>query len=120
MSQLPVFEDTVWRFTRHRGRLQYFTDIHFAGRDYRIVMTLGAKKLHVDLFSNIVRHTESAGRPDPVIPGAAVRHMTMTTNMFNSRLVDIERFAFGSVVYYLTQATPLVDAIQDPLPYWQH
>lgn len=102
MSRLPVFEDTVWGYTRHRGNLQYFTNISFAGRDYRIVLTLGVKKVHVDLFSN----TE--------------RRMTMTTDMFDTRLVDLERFAFDSVVYYLSQATPLVDAIQDPLPFWQH
>lgn len=102
MSRLPVFEDTSWDYTRHRGNLQYFTSISFAGRDYRIVLTLGVKKVHVDLFSS----TE--------------RRMTMTTEMFDTRLVDLERFAFDSVVYYLSQATPLVDAIQDPLPYWQH
>lgn len=102
MSRLPVFEDTVWDYTRNRGNLQYFTGISFAGRDYNIVLTLGVKKVHVDLFSG------------------AVRRMTMTTDMIDTRLVDLERFAFGSVVYYLSQATSLVDAIQDPLPYWQH
>ena len=102
MSRLPVFEDTVWDYTRHRGRLQYFTDISFAGHDYRIVLTLGSKKVYVDLFSG------------------TVRRMTMTTDMFDGRLVDIERFAFDSVVYYLSQATPLVDAVQEPLPFWQH
>lgn len=102
MSRLPVFEDTVWSYTRHRGKLQYFADISFAGRDYRIVLVLGVKRLHVDLYSG------------------TVRHMTMTIDMIDARLVDLERFAFGSVVYYLSQATSLVDAIQDPLPYWQH
>ena len=102
MSRLPVFEDTVWGYTRHRGKLQHFTDISFAGRDYRIVLTLGAKKVHVDLYSG------------------TVRRMTMTADMFDSRLVDLERFAFDSVVYYLSQATPLVDAIQDPMLFWQH
>lgn len=102
MSRLPVFEDAVWDYTRHRGNLQYFTNISFAGRDYRIVLTLGARKVHVDLFLS----TE--------------RRMTMTTDMFDTRLVDLERFAFDSVVYYLSQATPLVGAVQDPLPYWQH
>lgn len=102
MSWLPVFEDTTWDYIRHGGKLQYFTSISFAGRDYRIVLTLGVKKIYVDLFSGIERR------------------MTLTTDMIDTRLVDIERFAFGSVVYYLTQATPLVGAIQDPLPYWQH
>lgn len=102
MSRLPVFEDTTWDYTRHRGNLQYVTNLIWAGCDYRIVLTLGVKKVHVDLFSS----TE--------------RRMTMTIGMINTRLVDLERFAFGSVVYYLSQATPLVDAIQDPLPYWQH
>lgn len=102
MSRLPVFEDTVWDYTRQRGNLQYFTTISFAGRDYRIVMTVGIKSLHVDLFLG------------------TVRRMTMTTEMFDTRLVDLERFAFDSVVYYLSQATPLVDAIQDSLPFWQH
>lgn len=102
MSRLPVFEDTVWDYTRHRGNLQYFTTLSWAGRDYRIVLTLGVKRFHVDLYSG------------------TVRRMTMTSDMFDSRLVDLERFAFDSVVYYLSQATPLVDAIQDPLPYWQH
>lgn len=102
MSRLPVFEDTVWDYTRHRGTLQYFTNISFAGRDYRIVLTIGTKKVHVDLFSE------------------TVRRMTMTTDMFDTRLVDLERFAFCSVVYYLTQATSLVDALQEPLPFWQH
>lgn len=102
MSRLPVFEDTTWNYNRHRRRLHHFTDISFAGLDYRIVVTLGTKKFHVDLFSGISRR------------------MTMTVDMFDARLVDIERFAFDSVVYYLSQATPHVDAIQDPLPYWQH
>lgn len=102
MGRLPVFEDTVWDYTRHRGDLQYFTTISFAGCDYRIVLTLGVKKVHVDLFSG------------------TARRMTMTTDMFDTRLVVLQRFAFDSVVYYLSQAMPLVDAIQDPLPYWQH
>lgn len=102
MSRLPVFEDTVWDYTRHRGNLQYFTNLTWAGRDYRIVLTLGVKKVHVDLYSN------------------NAHRMSMTTDMFDTRLDDLERFAFGSVVYYLSQATSLVDAIQDPLPFWQH
>lgn len=102
MSRLPVFEDTVWDYTSHRGNLQYFTNVSWAGRDYRIVLTLGVKKVHVDLFSG------------------TARRMTMTIDMFDIRLVDLERFAFDSVVYYLSQATSLVDAIQEPLPFWQH
>lgn len=102
MSRLPVFEDTTWKFTRRRGSLQYFTDLTWAGREYRIVMSLGIKKLHVDLYSS------------------TVRRMTLTTDIFDSPLIDLERFAFGSVVHYLSQATPLVDALQDPLPFWQH
>lgn len=102
MSRLPVFEDTTWRFTRHRGKLQYFTDLAWAGRDFRLVMTLGVKKLHVDLYT------------------ADVRRMTLTVDMIDTSIIELERFAFGSVVYYLSQATPLVDAIQDPLPFWQH
>lgn len=102
MSRLPVFEDTTWSFTRHRGKLQYSTDITWAGRDYRIVMSLGTKKLHVDLYSS------------------TVLRMTMTTDMIDTRIVDLQRFAFDSVVYYLSQATPLVDALQEPLPFWQH
>lgn len=102
MNRLPVFEDTVWDYTRHHGTLQYFTNISFAGCEYRIVLGLGVKRFHVDLYSG------------------TVRRMTMTVEMFDIRLVDLERFAFDSVVYYLSQATSLVDAIQDPLPYWQH
>lgn len=102
MSQLPVFEDTVWRSTRHRGRLQWFTDITWGSHDYRIVLTLGTKKLYADLLSG---HE---------------RRMTLVTDMFRANLVDLERFAFDSVVYYLSQATPLVDALQEPLPFWQH
>lgn len=102
MSHLPVFEDTTWDFTRRRGSLQYFTNITWAGREYRIVMSPGTKKLHVDLYSN------------------TVRRMTLTTDMIDTRIIDLERFAFGSVVYYLSQATPLVDALQEPLPFWQH
>ena len=102
MSRLPVFEDTTWSYTRHRGKLQYYTDITWAGRDYRIVLSYGVKKLHVDLYSN------------------TARRMTMTTDMIDTRIVDLERFAFDSVVYYLSQATPLVDALQEPLPFWQH
>lgn len=102
MNRLPVFEDTTWNFTRHRDKLQYFTDITWAERDYRIVMSLGTKKLYVDLFSN------------------TVRRMTLTTDMIDTRIIDLERFAFGSVIYYLSQATPLVDALQEPLPFWQH
>ena len=102
MSRLPVFEDTTWFFTRHRGKLHYFADLSWAGRDYRIVMTLGVKKLYVDLYS------------------ADVRRMTLTVDMIDTSIIELERFAFGSVIYYLSQATPLVDAIQDPLPFWQH
>lgn len=102
MSRLPVFEDTTWKPARHRSKLQWYTDFTWAGCDYRIVLTLGTKKVYVDLFS---------GR---------ARRMTMITDMFHTRLIVLERFAFDSVVYYLSQATPLVDAIQDPLPYWQH
>ena len=102
MSRLPVFEDTTWNFTRHRGKLQYFAYLTWAGCEYRIVMSLGTKKLHVDLYSN------------------TVRRMTMTTDMIDARIVDLQRFAFDSVVYYLSQATSLVDALQEPLPYWQH
>lgn len=102
MSGLPGFEDTVWDYIRHRGNLQYYTTLTWAGCDYRIVLTVGVKRLHVDLFSD------------------TARRMTMTTDMIDTRLVDLERFAFDSVVYYLSQATPLVDAIQEPLPYWQH
>lgn len=102
MSRPPVFEDTTWKFTSHRGKLQYFADLTWAGREYRIVMSLGIKKLHVDLYSS------------------TVRRMTMTTDMIDTRIVDLQRFAFGSVIYYLSQATPLVDALQEPLPFWQH
>lgn len=102
MSRLPVFEDTTWKFIRHRGKLQYFTDLTWDGRDFRLVMTLGVKKLHVDLFT------------------ADVHRMTMTVDMVDAPLIELERFAFGSVIYYLSQATPLVDAIQEPLPFWQH
>ena len=102
MNRLPVFEDTTWKFTRHRGRLQYFTDLTWAGRDYRLVMTLTTKKLHVDLFN------------------ADAHRMTLSVDMIDTRIVDLQRFALGSVVYYLSQATPLVDALQEPLPFWQH
>ena len=101
MSRLPVFEDTVWDYTRHRGNLQYFTNFTWAGSDYRIVLTVGVKRFCVDLYSG------------------TVRHMT-ASYMFDIRVADLQRFAFDSVVYYLSQATPLVDAIQNPLPYWQH
>lgn len=102
MSRLPVFEDTTWDYTRRRGNLQYFTSIAWGHRDFRIVMTLGVKKLHVDLYS------------------ADVRRMTMTVDIIDAPILELERFAFDSVVYYLSQATPLVDAIQEPLPFWQH
>ena len=98
MSRLPVFEDTTWDYTRRHGNLQYFTNLTWDGRDYRIVLTVGVKRFHVDLFSG------------------TVRHMT-ATYMFDIRVADLERFAFDSVVYYLSRATPLVGAIQDPLPY---
>lgn len=102
MSRLPVFEDTTWEFTRHRGKLHYFTNITWGDRDYRIVTSIGVKKFYVDLYT------------------ADVRHMTLTVDMIDAPIVELERFAFGSVIYYLSQATPLVDAIQDPLPFWQH
>lgn len=101
MSRLPVFEDTTWIYTRHRGKLQYFTNLIWAGRDYRIVLTLGKRRFYVDLYSGTVRHITA-------------------TYMFDIRVADLKRFAFDSVLYYLSQATPLVDALQDPLPYWQH
>lgn len=102
MGRLPVFEDIVWEFNRHRGKLHYFANLTWGDCDYRIVMTLGVKKFYVDLFS------------------ADVRHMTLTVDMIDAPIIELERFAFGSVVYYLSQATPLVGAIQDPLPFWQH
>jgi len=102
MSRLPVFEDTSWKSTTNRGRVQYFTDLFWSGREYRLVMTLGVKKLHLDLYT------------------ADVRRFTLTTDMIDTRIIDLERFAFGSVMYYLSQATSLVDALQEPLPFWQH
>lgn len=102
MSRLPVFEDTVWGYNRHRGKLHHFANVSWGDREYRVVMTLGVKKLYVDLYS------------------ADVRHMTLTVDMIDAPIVELERFAFDSVVYYLSRATPLVDAIQDPLPFWQH
>lgn len=102
MSRLPVFEDTAWRPTRHRGRVQWFTDITWAEHDYLIVLTLESKKFHVDLL---------LGRS---------HRMVLTADIFRARLVELERFAFDSVVYYLSQATPLVGAFQEPLPFWQH
>lgn len=102
MNRLPAFEDTTWKFTRHRGNLQYFTDLSWAGRDYRLVMTLTTKKLHIDLHSS------------------KARRMTMSIDMIDTNIVDLQRFALGSAVYYLSQATPLVDALQEPLPFWQH
>ena len=101
MCRLPVFEDATWNYTRHRGNLQYFTSLNWAGRDYRIVLTVGKKRFHVDLYSGTVRHM-------------------MATYMLDIRVADLQRFAFDSVVYYLSQATSLVDAFQDPLPFWQH
>lgn len=102
MNRLPAFEDTTWKYTRHHGKLQYFADLTWSGREYRLVMVLGVKKFYVDLYT------------------AGVRQFTMTTDMIDTRLIDLERFAFGSVIYYLSQATPLVDAVQEPLPFWQH
>lgn len=102
MSRLPVFEDAVWEFTRHRGKLHYFTHFTWGGREYRLVMTLGVKKFHVDLYAT-----------DGLVS-------SLVADVFNTPLVDLERFAFDSAVYYLSQATPLVGAIQDPLPFWQH
>ena len=102
MSQLPVFEDTVWEFARHRGRLQYSTTINWGYREYRLVITIGVRNLHIDLYAG------------------TVRSMTLTVDIIDSSITELERFAFDSVVYYLSRATPLVDAIQDPLPFWQH
>ena len=102
MSRMPVFEDTVWTFTRQRGKLQYFTTLSWGDRDYRLVMTLGVKKLHVDLYT------------------ADVRRMTLTVDFIDTSITELERFAFDSVVYYLSRATPLVGAFQEPLPFWQH
>ena len=102
MSRLPVFEDTTWGFTRHRGKLQYFADFSWGDCDYRVVMSPGVKKVYIDLYT------------------ADVRRMTLTVDMIDAPIIELERFAFGSVIYYLSQATPLVDAIQDPLPFWQH
>lgn len=101
MSRLPVFEDTTWNYTRHCGNLQYFTNLVWAGREYLIVVTLGKRRFHVDLYLG------------------TARHMTVSC-MFGIRVSDLKRFAFDSVVYYLSQATPLVDALQEPLPFWQH
>ncbi|WP_180232134.1 hypothetical protein, partial [Bacillus cereus] len=97
-----VFEDTTWWFTRHRGKLQYFTDFAWSDSEYRIVISPGVKKLYVDLYT------------------ADVRRMTLTVDMIDAPITELERFAFGSVIYYLSQATSLVDAIQEPLPFWQH
>lgn len=102
MDRLPVFEDMVWNFSRNRGKLQYFTNLSWSGCEYRLVMTLGVKKLYVDLYTS------------------DVRRFTLTTDMIETRIIDLERFAFGSVIYFLSQATPLVDALQEPLPFWQH
>lgn len=101
MSRLPAFEDTTWDYTRHCGKLQYFTTLSWAGCEYRIVITVGVRRFFVDLYLGTVRHMSA-------------------TYMFDIRVADLQRFAFDSVVYYLSQATPLVDAIQDPLPFWQH
>ena len=98
MSRLPVFEDMTWGYTRRRGSPQYFTTLDWGGREYRIVITLGVKMFHVDLY------------PD------GVRHMT-ATYMFCIHRDALKRFAFDSVVYFLSKSTPLVDAIQDPLPF---
>lgn len=101
MSRLPVFEDTVWNYTRHRGNLQYFTNFTWAGRDYRIVLTLGVKRFHVDLYSGTVRYMAA-------------------TYMFDMCVAALQSFAFDSVIHYLSQATSLADALQEPLPFWQH
>jgi hypothetical protein len=93
-----VFEDTAWNYTLHLGNLQYFTTFTWAGSDYRIILTVGVMRFHVDLYSG------------------TVRRMT-ATYLFDIRVADLQRFAFDSVVYYLSQATPLVDAIQEPLPF---
>lgn len=102
MSRMPVFEDTVWEFARHRGRLQYSTTLSWGIHEYKLVMTIGARNLHIDLYAG------------------TVRSMILTVDFIDASITRLERFAFDSVVYYLSQATPLVGAIQDPLPYWQH
>lgn len=102
MSRLPVFEDTVWDHIRHNGELVYFTIISWGALNFKIVMTIGMKKLVVVLYDGIAR---------PFI---------LKTDIIVASIPELERFAFDSVVYYLSQATPLVDAIQEPLPYWQH
>lgn len=102
MSRLPVFEDTTWRPARHRGKLQWYTNVVLGDCDYRIVLTFGTKKVYVDLLSGYSHR------------------MTLVADIVNTRLVELERFAFDSVVHYLSQVTPSVGAIQDPLPYWQH
>ena len=98
MSRLPVFEDITWDYTRHRGDLQYCTKLTWADREYRIFITLSVKRFHVDLYLGTVRRMTG-------------------TYMFDIRVDDLKRFAFDSVVYYLSQATPLVDALQEPLPF---
>lgn len=102
MSRVPVFEDTVWGYTRHNGELEYFTTINWGDRNFKIVMTIGMKKLLVVLY-------DWHARP-----------MTLKVDLISASIPELERFAFDSVVYYLSRATPLVGAIQDPLPYWQH
>lgn len=102
MSQLPVFEYTVWNHSRHRGDLQYSTTLNWGTRHFKIVMAIGVKKLHIVLHDG---------------PAAPLR---LTVDFIDAPISELERFAFDSVVYYLSRATPLVDAIQDPLPYWQH
>ena len=102
MSQLPVFEDTVWDHFRHRGELQYSTTVKWGYRNYNLVMVIGMKKLHVFLY-------DGPARP-----------LRLTVDLIPAPITELERFAFDSVVYYLSRATPLVDAIQEPLPFWQH
>lgn len=102
MSRLPVFEDLVWETNRHRGKLHYFTSFNWGDFECRLVMTLGVKKFHIDLYT------------------ADRRLLTLTVDMIDTSIIELERLAFGIVVYYLSQATPLVGAVQDPLPYWQH
>lgn len=102
MSRLPVFEDTTWGHFRRNGELQYFTTINWGARRFKIVMVIGVKKLRI------------------VLHDGEARPLRLTADFMVSSIIELERFAFDSVVYYLSQATPLVDAIQEPLPYWQH
>ena len=102
MSRLPVFEDTVWEYFRHRGELQYWTTLKWGYRNYKIDMVIDTKKITVVLY-------DGPARP-----------LTLKADFISTSITELERFAFDSVVYYLSQATPLVDAVQEPLPFWQH